>query len=728
MKAKMVIKDVGRVLNIPLSKVNAIAKLIPDDLNITLEKALEKDPDLTGLHAAGMIISGDPLVEHIPVCIAKDSTLLVTQYSMKPVEMVGMLKIDFLGLKTLTSIKACVDAIYAQTNTKIDWINLPLDDVPTFSLLNQGRTLGVFQLESGGMQELAKQLHLDKFEEIIAVLSLYRPGPMDMIPSFIARKHKKEPIEYDHPWMQEILAETYGIMVYQEQVMQIAQMLAKYSLGEGDVLRRAMGKKDKNEMTKQRQKFLSGAISNGIDEETATRVFDKMEKFAEYGFNKSHAAAYGYLTYVTAYLKANYPSQWLAALMTTDSDDTEKVAKFFHESREMNLPVLAPDINESERTFNATSSGIRFALSGIKGVGEGVVEAICEERQKRGKFTSLYNFISRVDTKRVGKKAAELLIEAGCFDSFGWHRDECKLSLDALFERVQREQKEAAQGVMNLFAKIETNKESEIKPPECLLKRSKEELLFREKALLGFFLSGHPLDAFQNTLARLGCMGFHQVEEMPVDSAFRTAFVIEEVQPRISSKTQKKFVILSISDGGPGKFELPIWPEMYDELQSILIENRLVWAILSKEKRDESWQLVCRWLSDLKSIDEKAVQESDAAYDKAKKQIAQRNRGLASLKANPTEKKAPKKEATQPQQDKVVITLDLDRLRSSHILHLQALVQNASGELPLEISFIAGETEHATLILDAKSGIAPNAALEKSLQTLPCFISMNKLM
>ncbi|MBS0635607.1 MAG: DNA polymerase III subunit alpha, partial [Verrucomicrobia bacterium] len=285
MKAKMVIKDVGRALNIPLAKVNSIAKLVPDDLNITLEKALEKDPDLknaydsdeethsiidigrklegavrnTGIHAAGMIISGQPLLEHIPLCVAKDSSMLVTQYSMKPVEMVGMLKIDFLGLKTLTSIKLCVEAIAQKTGNLIDWINLPLDDIPTFSLLNCGKTLGVFQLESGGMQELAKQLHLDKFEEIIAVVALYRPGPMDMIPSFIARKHGTEQIESDHPWMDEILAETYGIMVYQEQVMNIAQKLANYSLGEGDVLRRAMGKKDKNEMMKQREKFLGGA-------------------------------------------------------------------------------------------------------------------------------------------------------------------------------------------------------------------------------------------------------------------------------------------------------------------------------------------------------------------------------------------------------------------------------------------------------------------------------------
>ncbi len=746
MKAKMVIKDVGRAMGVPLAKVNSIAKLIPEDLNITLEKALEKDPDLkaaydsdeetrtiidigkklegsirnTGTHAAGMIISGEPLVEHIPICVAKDSSLLVTQYSMKPVEMVGMLKIDFLGLKTLTSVKICVDAIYAKTGKRIDWINLPLDDAPTFDLLNQGKTLGIFQLESGGMQELAKQLHLDKFEEIIAVLSLYRPGPMDMIPSFIARKHGKEAIESEHPWMEEILAETYGIMVYQEQVMQIAQKLANYSLGEGDVLRRAMGKKDKNEMMKQREKFLTGAQSNGIDSETATRIFDKMEKFAEYGFNKSHAAAYGYLTYVTAYFKANYPSQWLAALMTCDRDDTEKVAKFFHESREMQIPVLAPDINESETTFVATDSGIRFALNGIKGVGEGVVDAICEERKKRGKFTSLYNMISRIDLKRVGKKATELLIEAGCFDSFGYHRDDLRISIDAFYDQVQREQKENMQGVISLFAKIEPNREPTI--GAAPLRRPKEDLFIREKELLGFFLSGHPLDALQPTLKRLSCSSLSQAEELPIDTVFRTAFIIDEVAARISSKTQKKFAILKISDGNSGKYELPIWPELYEELQGILIENRLVWGVLAKEKRENSWQLSCKWLSELKSLDESTVKECDEAYDKAKKQQAMRAR-IQSNKKPGAEKKPPKQKEVAPQQ-KILITVDLLQLRISHILHMQSLLTRYPGELPVEINFTAQEQEHSTLIFDAKKGLEPSDALSKELKELPSFLKL----
>ena len=331
MKAKMAIRDVGRVLGVLLTKVNQIAKLVPDDLAITLDKALQQEPELARLvkedeetarliemakkcegsirnsstHAAGMIISANPVTDLVPVCTAKDSDMLVTQFAMKQVESVGMLKIDFLGLKTLTSIQKCI-AFVAKSNIAIDWMNLPLDDLRTYELLNQGRTLGVFQLESGGMKELVTQLHIDTFEEIIAVCALYRPGPMDMIPSFVNRKHGREAIEIDHPLMQDVLSETYGVMVYQEQVMEIASRLAGYPLAEGDVLRRAMGKKDKDEMTRQRSKFVLGCERQGISAEIAGAVFEKIEKFASYGFNKSHAAAYAYLSYVTAFLKANY--------------------------------------------------------------------------------------------------------------------------------------------------------------------------------------------------------------------------------------------------------------------------------------------------------------------------------------------------------------------------------------------------------------------------------------
>lgn len=633
MKAKMVVRDVGRVLDVSLSKVNQICKVIPEELNITLEMAYEKDPDFralvdedeeakriydmgrilegsirnTGIHAAGIIIAGEALTEYIPIANAKDSDMPCTQYSMKPVESVGMLKVDFLGLKTLTAIDVCCKNVEASYGVKIDWVNLLLTDKKTFDLLNQGKTLGVFQLESGGMQELASKLHLDKFEEIIAVGALYRPGPMDMIPTFINRKHGVEPIEYDHPWMEEILSETYGIMVYQEQVMQIAQRLANYSLGEGDVLRRAMGKKDAEEMARQREKFKAGALENGIGEAKATEIFDKMEKFASYGFNKSHAAAYGYLSYVTAYLKANYPADWLASLMTCDSHDLTKVAKFIREAKGMGIQTLPPDLNEAGRQFSATKSGIRFAMGGIKGVGEGVVEAILEERKRGGKFTSLWDFIRRIDHRKVGKKACESLIEAGALDFTGWSRAELMLSLSPCWERAEQEQRDKTRGFMTFFSLMEEASDNPFStPPKVLEQVSKDAVLLKEKELLGFFLTGHPMDRYQNRIKELACIGFLQVEEMPHDTVFRAAFMVETVQTKIASKSQKKFAILTINDGYL-TFELPIWPDMYEEKGHLIAENRLLFAVLQVDKKMDALQLRCVWFDDLKEADEAMV-------------------------------------------------------------------------------------------------------------------------
>lgn len=748
MKAKMVIRDVGRTLSIPLTKVNAIVKLIPEDLNITIDIALEKDAEFkalyqsdeetkklidiakrlegcmrsTGIHAAGMIISGQPLTDHIPICVAKDTSMLATQYSMKPVETVGMLKIDFLGLKTLTSIQICQNALKAK-GIQIDWTNLPLEDQRTFELLNQGKTQGTFQLESGGMQELAKNLHLDKFEEIIAVVSLYRPGPMDMIPSFIARKHGREPIEYDHPWIKEILSETYGIMVYQEQVMQIASKLAFYSLGEGDVLRRAMGKKDMKEMAKQREKFIGGCLKNDISHEVAGHIFDKMEKFAEYGFNKSHAAAYSYLTYVTAYFKAHYPGDWLAALMSCDRDDIAKLAKFTHEGQQMGITILTPDSNESELDFFATASGIRFAMSGIKGVGTGVVEAIIEERKRSGAYKSLYDFIKRVDLKRVGKKAIELLVDAGAFDFTKWHRDALKASIDAMYDQALREQKDTAIGVLSLFEKLEKTKDPFSKPPKLAKLSTKEEQLFREKALLGFFLSGHPLDQHKEVIRRLGCMPLSFFDEAPDNAVFRVAFVIDEVSPRVSTKTQKKFAILKISDATGASFELPIWNELYEEKQATLVENAVILAVLAKEKRNDESQASCKWLYDLKGVDEIVAQACDTAYDKAKFQIARQQ-----MRALPKDKDAKKpttektKEATESQGPlKMQLKMDLTTLKASHILDLQALLreQKAPGSHLVEIGFVAGDQEVSTLLIDSKWMITPTDALQKRIQAIP---------
>lgn len=755
MKAKMTIKDVGRVLSVPLTKVNEIAKLVPEDLNITLEKALEKDQDLrnmyeqddeakriidigkklegsirnTGIHAAGIIISGDPLTNFIPLCNSKDSDMPVTQYSMKPVELVGMLKVDFLGLKTLTAIRICVDAVKANTGRSIDWVDLPLDDKAAFELLNQGKTLGVFQLESGGMQDLSRHLHLDKFEEIIAVGALYRPGPMDMIPSFINRKHGRETIEYDHPWVKDILAETYGIMVYQEQVMQIASKLAKYSLGEGDVLRRAMGKKDMDQMAKQREKFRQGAMSNGIDEETAMRVFDKMEKFAAYGFNKSHAAAYGYLSYVTAYFKANYPREWMAALMTCDSADLSKVAKFIRECQTMGIEMLPPDINEAGQTFVATTQGIRFAMSGIKGVGTGVVDVILEERKRAGPFESFYQFFKRMDTKKVGKKVIEDLVDAGGFDFTQWSRDALKQSVESMHETTAKEQKEAAAGVMSLFSLMGDTSEARFsKQPEVKNRRTKQDILFKEKELLGFFLTGHPLDAHRELLHRLSCTPLSRVEAMNHDDVFRAAFIVESIQVRIASKSQKKFAILMISDGMES-YELPIWPDLYEEKNQLLKENNLLYAVLQIEKKEDEIRLSCRWLDDLKETNQAMIDACDAAYDKAKYQKNKFSQGKNNPKAKmPQQPPLPleKKESPAISQSLLYLKIDAEAIRLSQILELKELFGQHKGNMPLQLDFMTSQRSIALLHIDSRWGVNFSTQLESLLKEIPAIMEIKR--
>src|SRR3989344_5263753 len=740
MKAKMAIRDVGRVLNVPLSKVNKIAALVPEDPTMTLEKAFKIDPELarlmetdeeakavlemaqktegsirnTSTHAAGLIISASAIMEHIPVCTAKDSDMVVTQYAMKPVESVGMLKIDFLGLKTLTSIQKCANAVEKSTMQKIDWGNLPLDDQPTFDLLNQGKTLGVFQLESSGMQDLSKQLHIDVFEEVIAVGALYRPGPMDMIPSFINRKHGKEKIEIDHPLMKEILSETYGVMVYQEQVMQIASNLAGYSLGEGDVLRRAMGKKDREEMNRQKEKFVSGCENKGISPGTAVLIFEKIEKFASYGFNKSHAAAYAYLSYATAYFKANYPKEWMAALMTSDQHDTTKLAKFIAEAKSLNIRVLPPDINQASREFAASKDGIRFAMAGIKGMGIGGVDAILEEREKNGPYQNLFEFIQRVDKTRGGKKHIELLIDAGALDFTNGSRDAMRESVEEMYERALQEQKEKAMGVLNLFTFIETPEVAALTNPLKVVSPStKLQLYQREKELLGFYLTGHPMDGYKKVLGRLSCVPLTEVGRLEDGSVFRAAFVVETATVKVSAKNQKKFAILIISDGIE-RFELPVWSVLFEEKGALLNENQLLYGILQLEKKEGASQLSCRYLDDLVSIDEERIKLCDDALEKIRQQVKAKTGFDNKRKAKQEKEGKVEKENIS----KLSIEVDADRVRFSQILQLKELFRSYPGKSTLEMHFRVGSKRLGTVFVDSQWGVNANSEFQKKLAEL----------
>jgi DNA polymerase-3 subunit alpha len=739
MKAKMAIKDVGRVLSVPLAKVNQIAKLIPEDLNITIDRALEIDPDLkqqyesdeetknlidlakklegsvrnTGIHAAGLIVSATPLMETVPVCSAKDSDMLVTQFSMKPVEAVGMLKIDFLGLKTLTSIQEAVKLVQENTNNLIDWVDLPLDDKPTFDLLNQGKTMGVFQLESGGMQDLARQLHIDKFEEIIAVGALYRPGPMEMIPSFIQRKHGLEAIEIEHPYMKDILAETYGIMVYQEQVMQMASRLAGYSLGEGDVLRRAMGKKDKDEMARQREKFKEGSLKNQIDEATSMKIFDKVEKFASYGFNKSHAAAYGYLSYLTAYLKANHPKEWMAALMTCDRDDLSKVTKVIHECQSMNIAVLGPDINESTHVFKATPDGIRFALSAIKGVGETVIEHIVAVRQKGGAFIDVLDFFDRVDIKKIGKKTLECLVDAGAFDRYDLSRDLLLENLESLISKTLKRKEESSKGILSLFETLESEEKKHFKFQLPKINRSKLDILKKEYELLGFYLRGHPLDDYKHQLEALKTQSVAQIQSLLVPSVVKLACIIESVTLRISSKSQKKFAILNISDG-ENRMELPVWPEAYETYSSKIIENQLIIAVIVMDKDENTLKANFKALFDLTNLNEETLQSLDQAVNKAS----------SFLKKGDKPSHRYFKSEEKMKQKKWILCFEADKLSLSHILKIKDIFRTHPGQNPVNILFLNREKKLGEIHIDSHWGVADTLDWIEKIKNCPGFVQI----
>jgi DNA polymerase-3 subunit alpha len=527
MGAKAAIRDVGRVLGMPLARVDKVAKAIPSDLGMNLEKALAVSPDLVKLvnedpetkrlyelagalegmprhsstHAAGVVIAKDPLSNYLPLQRTSDGGFTMTQFPMKTVEEIGLLKMDFLGLRNLTIIKEAMQLIQETRNLTINLQNLPLDDQATYDMLSTGNSTGVFQLESGGMRSVLKELKPSCFEDIIAVISLFRPGPMDQIPEFIRRKHGGK-ISYLHPKLEPILKSTYGIIVYQEQVMQIARDLAGYSLGRADLLRRAMGKKKKEIMEEERQSFIygqegpsgevliTGALKCGLTESEAGEIFDLMAKFAEYGFNKGHATAYAVISYQTAYLKANYPLEFTAALISTVMNSADKVSFYIQDARTSGIKILPPDVQSSEVGFSIEGQGIRFGLGAVRNVGANVVEKIMEARRE-GPFTSLYDFCIRVDGKVLNKRVLESLLRAGGFGSL-CKRAQGIQALDSILDLAQRRQKDKESGQFSLFD-FGDSVEEEVELPE-VEEYPERELLAMEKEYLGLYLSGHPLD------------------------------------------------------------------------------------------------------------------------------------------------------------------------------------------------------------------------------------------
>ena len=610
MAAKAAIKDVGRALDMPYGEVDRIAKLIPPTIGITIEKALQETPQLAlayqdpkikelidtalrleglvrgaGVHAAGVVIAPQPLTELVPVTRTKDEAI-VTSYDMKAVEKMGLLKMDFLGLTTLTVIDDCLRLIESNRGQKVDLAVIALDDRETFEkVFHRALTSGIFQFESSGMRDVLRRYKPDSIEHLTALNALYRPGPMGMIDDFIKRKWDTSLIEYQLPELEPLLKETLGVMVYQEQVMQISNVIGGYSLGGADLLRRAMGKKDAGEMAKQREVFLSGAVERGFPKGRAGAIFDNMEKFAGYGFNKSHSAAYSLLAYHTAWLKTHYPVEFMAALLTSETSKPENVVKYISECRELGIAVVPPDVQVSAATFTPTGESIRFGLAAIKNVGHNAIDSILVARsalQQQGKdgFASLWEFCDKVDLRLMNKRVLESLCKAGALDAFG-RRSQVMAALDKCIERAQKSARDTAAGQHGLFGMFDDEGPGAAKASDDALPSAPDwdehTRLQNEKDVLGFFVSGHPLDKYREKLRNLQVVDTLEACEMkPEPQQFRRgqnepqneiqiAGVITGLKVAKSKRSGEMYAQACLEDT-VGKIELIAFPQSYEKL------------------------------------------------------------------------------------------------------------------------------------------------------------------
>ncbi len=595
MQARAVIRDVGRVMGLPYGEVDRIAKLIPNTLNITLDQALKQEPRLEELirsdtklqslfsiaksleglsrhastHAAGVVISNKPLMEYLPLYRGQDGELM-TQYPMKEVDAIGLVKFDFLGLKTLTVVNHTINLIERNHGIKIDLSQIPLDDPDVFALLGSGSTLGIFQLESSGMKELLIKLKPENFKEIIALVALYRPGPLrsGMVDEYIKRRHGKETIRYETKELEEILKDTYGVIVYQEQVMRIASTLANFSLEDADILRRAMSKKDPKEMQMQKEKFIEGAKKNRIHPNKAERIFDLMEKFAEYGFNKSHSAAYALIAYQTAYLKAHYPVEFMASLLTSEAQNPDKIVKYIGECREMGIEILPPDINESHKDFTVVGGKIRFGLAAVKNVGEAAIDIIIGERENGGKFKNLFDFCKRVDLRKVNRRVIESLVKCGAFDFSGIFRSQMLTALDDIIERCQSHQKKA--GGLQLNMLIPLSKEDGFDFPN-IEEFPENQLINFEKETIGFYISKHPLEIYINEIKKFTNEDTSTLSALPNGSEVTICGIVSSVK-EIYTKKNERMAFINLEDM-KGFAEVVLFPDVYKTSLSILNEG-----------------------------------------------------------------------------------------------------------------------------------------------------------
>ena len=614
MKARAVIRDVGRAQGMAYGEVDRIAKLVPEELGITLDKAMDKEPRLqelmkrdpkvaelltaartleglnrhTSIHAAGVVISPKPMVEYLPLCKGPKGEVL-TQYDMKYTEMTGLIKFDFLGLKTLTVIDRALKLVKGDLDLDLDIAAIPMDDPKTYDLLCRGDALGVFQLESSGMRSLLMKMKPELFSDLIALVALYRPGPLEsgMVDDFVNTKHGRMVAKYPLPQLEPILKETYGVIVYQEQVMKIANVLAGYSLGDADNLRRAMGKKIAAVMEAEKGKFLSGCEKNRIDPAKAEYIFDLMAKFAGYGFNKSHSAAYALVAYQTAWLKAHYPAQFMAALLSCDMGNTDKVVRYINECKEHEIEVLPPDINESFRDFTVIDDRIRFGLAAVKNVGGSALESILEVRQEDGPYKSLEDFCQRVDGRKVNRRVVESLVKAGAFDSLGARRSQLFAILDQAMEQAQSTQRDRLSGQISLFAvmpQAQADEATSLELPDIPEWGEKERLAL-EKETVGFYLTGHPLDKHRQELSSLVDTDLHGLKEWPDNQTARVGGLIRQFKQH-RSKKGAAMAFLTLEDTVDST-EVVIFPETFAACAHLLSGDEPI-IIQGKVQKEES--------------------------------------------------------------------------------------------------------------------------------------------
>lgn len=631
MKAKQVIRDVGRVLNFEYAAADKVAKMIPSDQGTTLADSLsnvkelrdlarsskeirelfETALDLEGLarhastHAAGVVIAPEPLIELVPLHKDEKKNEISTQYQMSDLERLGLMKMDFLGLATLTVLSQVLEQVRDLHGIEIVLEDLPLNDPETFKLFCDGNTAGVFQFESSGMRDILKRLHPSRIEDLIALNALYRPGPIEggMIKEFIKRRHGEVEVTYDHPELEEILKETYGVIVYQEQVMQIASRLANFTLGGADLLRRAMGKKKKSVMDDQRKKFMEGSAEKGINNAKAKRIFDLMEKFAGYGFNKSHSTAYALLAYQTAYLKSHYPVQFMAAVLTNElSKSDSKIVQYTEEAREMGIKVLPPDVNKSGVYFLGTREGeIIFGLSALKNAGENAVTEIVESRKKEGPFRDLFHFCESVDLRKVNRRVIEALIKAGAFDSLGQKRKSLFNAVNMATDRGQKAQRDKMTGQQGLFTDlVDTGRENIREPVPDQGEWEKRELLSYEKEVLGYYLTGHPMEQYREELKK-----FSRYRTSDLDSKLdQREVTIGGMIAKVEKKQTRKgdtMAVIQLEDLS-GSIEVILWPNKYEQNISILASENPVLVKGKLEVNDrEEIKLIAFEISDLVS-------------------------------------------------------------------------------------------------------------------------------